>query len=64
VRCGVVHHGLVGDGDDGPIGRIREIVLDSADPWQLARFWAMLLGATPVQWYRGWVSAGASTRLI
>lgn len=56
MRRGVVHHGLVSDGDDGPIGWIREIVLDSADPWELARFWAVLLGATPVEWYPGWVT--------
>jgi hypothetical protein len=52
----VVHHGLVDAGDDGPIGWIREIVLDSADPWKLAGFWARLLGGTPVQWYPGWVT--------
>jgi hypothetical protein len=53
---GIAHHGLVNDGGDRPIGWIREIVLDSADPWQLARFWAGLLGATPVQGYPGWVT--------
>lgn len=53
---GVVHHGLVNDGDDRPIGWIREIVVDSADPQDLARFWAVLLAATPVQWYPGWVT--------
>lgn len=44
--------------DDGnaPIGWIREIVLDSSDPWLLARFWARLLGGTPVEWYPGWVT--------
>jgi hypothetical protein len=42
--------------DDGPIGWIREIVLDSAEPWKLARFWAKLLGGTPVEWYPGWVT--------
>jgi hypothetical protein len=47
---------LVGADDDGPIGWIREIVLDSADPWSLARFWAGLLGGTPVGWYPGWVT--------
>jgi hypothetical protein len=52
----VAHHGLVSDGDDRPIGWIREIVLDSADPWELATFWARLLDATPVQWYPGWVT--------
>jgi hypothetical protein len=50
------HHGLVGDDDDGVIGQIREIVLDSPDPWALAAFWAGLLGGTPVQWYPGWVT--------
>jgi len=44
------------DGDGNPIGWIREIVLDCADPWQLARFWVGLLGGTPVQWYPGWVT--------
>jgi hypothetical protein len=38
------------------IGWIREVVLDCADPWELARFWAGLLGGTPVQWYPGWVT--------
>jgi predicted enzyme related to lactoylglutathione lyase len=52
----VIHHGLVGDDDDGAIGWIREIVLDSDDPWSLASFWAGLLGGTPVEWYRGWVT--------
>jgi hypothetical protein len=46
----------VNDDDDRAIGWIREIVLDSADPWELARFWAGLLGGTPVQWYPGWVT--------
>jgi hypothetical protein len=46
-----------GGADGGrPVGWIREIVLDSADPWDLARFWAGLLGGTPVQWYPGWVT--------
>ena len=40
----------------GPIGWIREIVLDCPDPWDLAGFWAGLLGGTPVQWYPGWVT--------
>jgi hypothetical protein len=43
------------DGDE-PIGWIREIVLDGADPWELARFWAGLLGGAPVEWYPGWVT--------
>ncbi|MGH3256023.1 MAG: VOC family protein [Streptosporangiaceae bacterium] len=38
------------------IGWIREVVLDCADPWALARFWAGLLGGTPVEWYQGWVT--------
>jgi hypothetical protein len=50
------HHGLVDDDGDGVVGWIREIVLDSPDPWGLARFWARLLGGTPVQWYPGWVT--------
>jgi hypothetical protein len=41
---------------DEAIGWIREIVLDCADPWLLAYFWAGLLGGTPVQWYPGWVT--------
>jgi predicted enzyme related to lactoylglutathione lyase len=44
------------DDSDHVIGWIREIVLDSHDPWRLARFWAQLLGGTPVQWYPGWVT--------
>jgi hypothetical protein len=46
----------VNDNDGEAIGWIREIVLDSADPWDLARFWAGLLGGTPVEWYPGWVT--------
>jgi hypothetical protein len=38
------------------IGWIREVVLDGPDPWALARFWAGLLGGTPVEWYPGWVT--------
>ena len=38
------------------IGWIREVVLDCAEPWELARFWAGLLGGTPVEWYPGWVT--------
>ena len=38
------------------IGWISEVVLDGADPWALARFWAGLLGGTPVEWYPGWVT--------
>jgi len=43
-------------GDDGAIGWIREIVLNTAQPWRLAAFWAGLLGGTPVEWYPGWVT--------
>jgi hypothetical protein len=42
--------------DDAPVGWIREVVLDCPDPWALARFWAGLLGGTPVEWYPGWVT--------
>jgi hypothetical protein len=38
------------------IGWIREVVLDCPEPWALARFWAGLLGGTPVEWYPGWVT--------
>jgi Glyoxalase-like domain len=41
---------------DAPAGWVREIVLDCPDPWDLARFWARLLGGTPVEWYPGWVT--------
>lgn len=30
--------------------------MDCADPWDLARFWAQLLGGIPVEWYPGWVT--------
>jgi hypothetical protein len=43
-------------GDEAVIGWIREIVMDCVDPWALARFWAGLLGGTPVEWYPGWVT--------
>jgi Glyoxalase-like domain len=46
----------MGDGGDDVIGWIREIVLDTPDPWSLATFWARLLGGTPTQWYPGWVT--------
>src|SRR5580658_4558352 len=48
----VGHHDRMSDA----IGWIREVVLDCADPWALARFWAGLLGGTPVEWYHGWVT--------
>ena len=51
-----VIHGLVSDDDDGPIGWIQEIVLDSADVRDLTRFWAGLLGGTLVEWYPGWIT--------
>jgi hypothetical protein len=41
---------------EAAIGWIREVVLDGPDPWTLARFWASLLGGTPVEWYPGWVT--------
>ena len=39
-----------------PVGSIHEVVLDCADPWELARFWAVLVGGEPTQWYSGWVT--------
>lgn len=39
-----------------PIGWIREVVLDCADPWQLAVFWSDLIGGEPTEWYHGWVT--------
>jgi catechol 2,3-dioxygenase-like lactoylglutathione lyase family enzyme len=42
--------------DTAAVGWIREVVLNSPDPEALARFWAGLLGGTPVQWYPGWVT--------
>ena len=56
VDRGFLHDGLMIGEDGGAIGWIREIVLDCADPWRLARFWAGLLGGTPVEWYPGWVT--------
>jgi hypothetical protein len=41
---------------EAAIGWIREVVLDAPEPWALARFWAALLGGTPVEWYPGWVT--------
>jgi len=59
-------HGRTGDEHRGPgpaedeghgaIGWIREIVLNTSQPWRLAAFWAGLLGGTPVEWYPGWVT--------
>jgi catechol 2,3-dioxygenase-like lactoylglutathione lyase family enzyme len=42
--------------DSRIIGWIREIVLNTPDPWALAQFWAGLVGGTPVEWYPGWVT--------
>ncbi len=42
--------------EEAAIGWIREVVLDCPEPWALARFWAGLLGGTPVEWYPGWVT--------
>jgi hypothetical protein len=42
--------------EHAPVGWIREVVLDCADPWPLAEFWAGLLGGKPVEWYPGWVT--------
>jgi predicted enzyme related to lactoylglutathione lyase len=44
------------DEGEAAIGWIREIVLNSADPHGLARFWCGLLGGEPVEWYPGWVT--------
>jgi hypothetical protein len=52
----IIHYGLVDEENPGAIGWIREIVLDTPDPWGLAHFWAGLLGGTPVEWYPGWVT--------
>jgi hypothetical protein len=41
---------------DGPIGWVREIVLNSPDPQALAAFWARLVGGQPLEWYAGWVT--------
>jgi Glyoxalase-like domain len=49
-----VHHDPVND--EAGIGWIREVVVDCEEPWALARFWAGLLGGTPVEWYPGWVT--------
>ncbi len=45
---------LDGDAVVGPVGWIREVVLDSPDPESLARFWAVLVGGEPTRWYDGW----------
>jgi Glyoxalase-like domain len=41
---------------EAAIGWIREVVMDCPEPWALARFWAGLLGGSPVEWYPGWVT--------
>jgi hypothetical protein len=41
---------------DAPIGWIREVVLNSRDPWALAGFWARVVGGEPTEWYDGWVT--------
>ncbi|HEY1321185.1 MAG TPA: VOC family protein [Streptosporangiaceae bacterium] len=46
----------MGDDEAGVIGWIREIVLNTPDPWGLARFWSQLVGGQPVEWYPGWVT--------
>lgn len=38
------------------VGWIREIVLNSPDPWALAEFWSRIVGGAPTQWYDGWVT--------
>jgi len=38
----------------GPLGWVREVVLDTPDPESLARFWAEVVGGEPVAWYDGW----------
>lgn len=43
-------------GRDAPVGWIREVVMNSPEPWELALFWSRLLGGTPVEWYAGWVT--------
>jgi hypothetical protein len=40
----------------GPIGWIREVVFNAADPASLAAFWSGLLGGEPTQWYDGWIT--------
>ena len=44
------------DSGEAAIGWIREVVMDCPEPWALARFWAGLLGGSPVEWYPGWVT--------
>jgi hypothetical protein len=48
------HHarGMTGE----PIGWIREVVLNAADPHALAEFWSRVVGGSPVEWYDGWVT--------
>jgi hypothetical protein len=49
-------HGPVSDAEDLPIGSISEVVLNCQRPWELAAFWADLLGGDPDEWYPGWVT--------
>lgn len=56
LRQAVGHYGHVDDAQTIPIGWIREIVLNTCDPWELAHFWAGLLGGEPTEWYPGWVT--------
>ena len=42
--------------DTAAVGWIREVVLNTPGPWDLARFWSGLLGGSPVEWYPGWVT--------
>ena len=43
-------------GGEAPIGWIREVVINSRDPLELASFWARVVGGTPTEWYDGWVT--------
>jgi catechol 2,3-dioxygenase-like lactoylglutathione lyase family enzyme len=46
----------VTDAEQNSIGWIREVVLNCPEPFELAHFWAALLGGEPVEWYPGWVT--------
>ena len=41
---------------DRPVGWIREIVLNSRNPHDLATFWSRVVGGSPTEWYDGWVT--------
>jgi hypothetical protein len=56
AACMIAENGPVDAEDIDPVGWIREIVLDAVNPWDLASFWAGLLGGTPTEWYPGWVT--------